>query len=48
LSINRALGGQMGDLPELSLASLQQALAEDEALIAYFWDSVKRFCWQSP
>jgi CHAT domain-containing protein len=37
LSIARAQGGASAQVPAMSVASLQAALEEDEALIGYFW-----------
>ncbi len=37
LSIARGQGGESAEVPTLTVAALQNALAEDEALIGYFW-----------
>gem|GEM_PF-1247669 len=37
LAMARALNGATRELPRLRLASLQSALADDEALVGYFW-----------
>ncbi len=37
LSITRSQNGSAAEMPELTVSTLQSSLAEDEALVSYFW-----------